>query len=73
MARIGDGGCKVLRSLPKVDGAHFRLLESFKGDNRIVIADSWFGSVETALALYEHGFYAILNVKTAHRGYPKNE
>lgn len=50
-----------------------RLVEPFKGENRIVVADSWFGSVETALALYEHGFYAVLNVKTAHRGYPKTE
>ena len=64
---------KYCEKYQKSTALTLRLVEPFKGENRIVIADSWFGSVETALALYEHGFYGILNVKTAHRGYPKTE
>eukprot|EP00966_Prymnesium_polylepis_P282143 6519500-Prymnesium_polylepis.1 len=50
-----------------------RLCEPFFASGRIVVADSWFGSVQTALALYEHGLYSILNVKTAHKGFPITE
>jgi len=50
-----------------------RLVKPWFGTNRIVVADSWFGSVQTVLALYEYGLYGVLNVKTAHRGYPKAE
>jgi hypothetical protein len=50
-----------------------RLVEPFFATGRIVVADSWFGSVQTALALYEHGLYSILNVKTAHKGFPITE
>ena len=40
---------------------------------RVLIADSWFGSVACALALFERTIFAVMNVKTAHRGYPKDE
>ena len=39
----------------------------------MLIADSWFGSVACILALFERAIYAIMNVKTAHKGYPKDE
>ena len=39
----------------------------------MLIADSWFGSVACILALYQHALFAIMNVKTAHKGYPKDE
>ena len=37
----------------------------------MLIADSWFGSVACAKALYKNGIFAVMNVKTAHKGYPK--
>ena len=39
----------------------------------MLIADSWFGSVACALALYKHMVFAVMNVKTAHKGYPKDD
>ena len=50
-----------------------RLVKPWFASNRIVVADSWFGSVQTVVALYDHGLYGVLNVKTAHSGYPKTE
>ena len=48
-----------------------RLSESIKGTGRVVVGDSWFGSVKTAVALKKIGLYSILLVKTAHANYPK--
>ena len=39
---------------------------------KVLIADSWFGSVACALALFKFGIYCVMNVKTAHKGYPKD-
>ena len=39
----------------------------------MLIADSWFGSVACAVALYKHAIFAVMNVKTAHKGYPKDD
>ena len=39
---------------------------------KVLIADSWFGSVACALALFKYGIYCVVNVKTAHKGYPKD-
>ena len=41
--------------------------------HKVLIADSWFGSVPCAAALHENGVYAIMNVKTCHKGYPKED
>ena len=38
----------------------------------MLIADSWFGSVACAIALFKHCIYSVMNVKTAHKGYPKD-
>ena len=40
---------------------------------RVLIADSWFGSVACALALFSLGIFCVMNVKTAHKGFPKKE
>lgn len=51
-----------------------RLTSCYKGTGRVVIADSWFGSCQTAEWLMdEHGLYAILAIKTGHRGFPKRQ
>jgi len=47
------------------------LMKPYFGSGRVCLGDSWFGSVKTCCALLERGVYSVLNVKTAHRGYPK--
>eukprot|EP00965_Chrysotila_dentata_P232476 6198987-Pleurochrysis_carterae.AAC.4 len=37
---------------------------------RVFIADSRFGSVACAMALFKHGIYAVMNVKTATKNFP---
>ena len=39
--------------------------------SRVFIADSWFGSVEAAVALGKRKMHFIGTVKTAHGGFPK--
>ena len=49
-----------------------RLTQPYAGTGCSVIADSWFGSCQTAEWLMDqHGLHSILAVKTGHRGYPK--
>ena len=47
------------------------LTTDFHGTGGIVIADSWFGSVKTAVALKQSGLYSIMIVKTAHKRFPR--
>ena len=44
-----------------------RAMERFRGTGKALIADSWFGSVKTAVLLLEWGLYCILVVKTNHK------
>ena len=48
-----------------------RLVEFIEASGRIVIGDSSFGSVKTAIKLREKGLYSIMLVKTNHALYPK--
>ncbi len=51
-----------------------RLCKPWKGTGRVVVADSYFGSCQTAEWLMDElGLYSILAVKTGHRGFPKKE
>ena len=55
-------------------GCTLRLLKPWFGSGRTLIADSWFGSTTTAIAMYNvAGCYCILNVKTAHQHFPREE
>jgi hypothetical protein len=47
-----------------------RLVEPWMGKGRIIVGDSWFASVQTAVALFECGCYFTGMVKTAHREFP---
>ena len=49
-----------------------RMVEPWISTGRVLIADSWFGSVPCILALYTVGIFAVMNVKTAHKGFPKD-
>ncbi len=48
-----------------------RLTAPWWGQGKILIADAWFGSLRAAFALLEKDVYAVMNVKTAHSGFPK--
>lgn len=48
-----------------------RLTKALHGSGRIVIGDSWFGSVRTVEELRDKGLYAIMCVKNGSAGYPK--
>ena len=50
-----------------------RLVEPWEGTLRIVVADSYFGSCRTVEELRERGLYAIMAVKTGHKGFPKDK
>ena len=49
-----------------------RMLEPFKGTQRVLIGDSWFGSVKASILLLSVGMYSVLIVKTGHKLFPKN-
>ena len=48
-----------------------RITEHYHGTGRIVIADSWFGSVKCAVQLYNRGLYSIMLVKNNSVDFPK--
>lgn len=50
-----------------------RLLEPWFGSGRIVLGDSWFASVKTAVQLYERGLFFMGIVKTATKKFPLKE
>ena len=55
-------------------GEHTILATTFSDPNhgrRVLIADSWFGSVACALELARKKLYSVMNVKTGTKGYPK--
>ena len=47
-----------------------RLAQPYHSTGRRVIADSWFGSVKSAVELLKNGLYTIMLVKTAHEQFP---
>ena len=47
-----------------------RLTKPLHGSGRVIIADSWFGSVKTVSQLRKAGLHAAMVVKTAHKMYP---
>ena len=49
-----------------------RLTQAYHGSGRIIVGDSWFGSVKTAVALSKVGLYCNMMVKTAHKNFPRD-
>lgn len=47
-----------------------RLTDFWRNTGRVIIRGSWFGSVKTAVQLYNRGLHSILLVKTAHKKIP---
>ena len=65
---------KYVKEFGATTACTLRLSEYWKNSGRIVIGDSWFGSVKTAVQLMlKNGLYSILLVKTAHKNFPKRE
>ena len=58
---------------PKSIALTLRMVEPFFSSGRVLIADSWFGSRACALALFAHTIFCVMNVKTAHSNFPKDE
>lgn len=50
-----------------------RLTRPWHGSGRIVVGDSWFGSVKTAFELHQRGLFFMGMVKTATKKYPIKE
>jgi hypothetical protein len=50
-----------------------RVTTPWHNTDRIVIVDSWFGSVRTCLALMNHGLFSVLAIKTGSDGFPKQQ
>ena len=50
-----------------------RLTKPWAGTGRVIIGDSWFGSVKTSSSLInENGLHSIRLVKTAHKNFPSS-
>lgn len=67
---------EYMRTLPKVShtaATTLRLVESWHGTWRVVVGDSWLGSLSTAVELRSKGLHCTLTVKTGHKGFPKKE
>ena len=58
---------------PRSIALTLRMVEPYFQTGRVLVADSWFGSVACALALFEHCIFCVMNVKTASKNYPKEE
>ena len=56
----------------KSTGCTLRLAEPWFGSWRTLIGDSWFASVNTALACSSKDLHFVGNVKTGHKHYPKS-
>ncbi|KAK3250861.1 hypothetical protein CYMTET_39784 [Cymbomonas tetramitiformis] len=50
-----------------------RLVEPYKSSGRVLVGDSWFGSVKSSLLLSEWDIFSVMNVKTAHKFFVKNQ
>ena len=48
-----------------------RLVEPWFHSRRIVVGDSWFGSVRTCLELMRKGLFSVFAIKTGHKNFPK--
>lgn len=55
----------------KSTGCTLHLTEPYHGTWRTIVTDSWFGRVNTAVALLKHGLYFVRNVKIGHYEYSK--
>lgn len=69
---VGSSGSEP--KYPKSVALTMRMMDGARlfGSGRVLIADSWFGSALCAAVLWSVGVFSIMNVKTAHKNYPKD-
>ena len=70
--RDADRAKQFADELGVTSATTLRLTRPFWSRGAIIHGDSWFGSLKTASELLRRGTFAVMNVKTATRGYPKN-
>lgn len=66
-----DGAKEYTDKYKKSTATTLRVTKRWHGSGRIIIADSWFSSYATAVAMMKHGLFYVSNVKTGHSGFPK--
>eukprot|EP00965_Chrysotila_dentata_P006329 206994-Pleurochrysis_carterae.AAC.1 len=71
-ARLHPSLSCCLRALANVDQVS-SCLHLMPTQGRVLVADSWFGSVACVLELFRHTVFCIMNVKTGTKGFPKAE
>ena len=63
---------EYVKELGATAACSLRITEYWRGTGRIVVGDSWFGSVKTCTELWKtNGLYSIMIVKTAHKLFPR--
>jgi hypothetical protein len=66
------GKAKYCDNYGKSIALTLRMCENYFTSGKVIIADSWFGSVACAIALRTKGLFAVMNVKTATKNFPKD-
>ena len=56
-------GKKWVKEWGQTTATTLRILEPYFGSGKILIGDSWFGSVRCAYNLRKHGIFSVMNVK----------
>ena len=69
---MADGLSNVALNMELYEGKDLTicLTGPYHGSYRRVVADSWFGSVKSAVELRKCGLFSIMLVKVAHKNFP---
>ena len=73
---MADGLSNILLNMELYEGKDLmknkiRLNRPYHGSGRRVVADSWFGSVKSAVELRKRGLFSLMLVKTTHKKFPR--
>ena len=64
---------KYVAAFGATTACSLRLTEPWHHSKRILVGDSWFGSLRAVTELMKKGIYAVMAVKTGSAGFPKAE
>ena len=64
-------GKQYTKELGQTTATSLRLTQPYWSSGRVVVGDSWFGSIKTVSELLKKGIFSIMLVKTAYKHYPK--
>ena len=68
-----SGSERACEKVPTWGSSGLYLTEDLHGSGCIVVVDSWFGSVKSAIALLDNELYSVMLVKTAHKRCPREK